>query len=166
MTLLAGLPGRHRSGRTLRADRPARPRVLLTLLAAVAAAAIAVTGCASGSSGGGGSAGNGGNGGATAAKVSLTFKVSHGTAAPFQHWTLRCDPAGGTHPAAAATCTSLLKLKSPFAAQNKHVNCPMILRSDRRIVVTGTWFGQKVHRVVLDGGCDLGLVTKLHQIFH
>ena len=157
MTLVAGISGRPRPGRTW------RPRVLLTALAALAAAAIAVTGCAAGSGGG---AGGGASGGAKPAKVSLAFKVTHGATGPaFRHWTLRCDPAGGTHPAAAATCASLLKLKDPFAPP-KHMNCPMILRTDRRIVVSGIWFGRKVHRVVLDGGCDMGLFTKLGQIFH
>jgi Subtilisin inhibitor-like len=167
MTLHAVPPGQLRSRRTSRAGRPVRPRALMTMMAAVAAAAIAVTGCASGSSGGGASNGGSGSDGSAPAKVSLTFQVTHGAGSPaFQHWTLHCDPAGGTHPAPAATCASLLKLKNPFAPQNKHMNCPMILRSDRRIVVTGSWFGQKVHRVVLDGGCDLGLYAKLHQIFH
>lgn len=166
MTLHAGLPGPGRTGQARRCRGRRQPgRLRLMLLAGLAAAAIAVTGCASGSSGGGAS--NGGSGGGrTPAKVSLMFQVTHGKGPAVQHWTLRCEPAGGTHPAATATCASLLKLKNPFAPQNKHVNCPMILRSDRRIVVTGTWFGQKVHRVVLDGGCDLGLYTKLHQIFH
>ncbi len=144
---------------TALAGMPSRRYRLPAMLAALAAATIAVAGCSSGS---GGSAG----GGAAPAKVSLTFQVRHGSGPAFQHWTLRCEPSGGTHPAASATCASLLKLKNPFAPANKHMNCPMILRSDRRIEVSGVWFGKKVHRVVLDGGCDMGLFSKLHQIFH
>jgi hypothetical protein len=41
----------------------------------------------------------------------------------------------------------------------------MILRSNRRIVVTGTWFGTKVHRLLVDGGCDMTLFSKLDRIF-
>lgn len=144
MTPLAGFPG--------------RSRLALTVLAVLAAAAIAVTGCSSSGSGGT-------NAGAKPAKVSLAFRVTHGSGPAFRHWTLRCEPSGGTHQDAAATCAALLKLKNPFAPP-KPMNCPMILRSDRRIVVTGVWFGQKVHRVVLDGGCDMGLFSKLGQIFH
>ena len=151
MTLPAGISGRPHQARS------SRPPVLLAALAALAAAAIAVTGCASSGSGGGGTA--------KPAKVSLTFQVTHGSGPAFQHWTLRCDPAGGTHPAASATCASLLTLKDPFAPP-KRMNCPMILRTDRRIVVNGVWFGKEVHRVILDGGCDMALFTKLHQIFH
>lgn len=143
---------------------PGRPRVLLIVLTALTAAGIAVTGCASSGSGGG-TGGSGGGASATPAKVSLTFRVTHGSGPAFQHWTLHCDPPGGTHPAAAATCTALLKLKNPFAPP-KHANCPMIVHSDRRITVNGTWFGKKVHRVIADGGCDLRLFTKLDQIFH
>ena len=42
----------------------------------------------------------------------------------------------------------------------------MILRSDQKILVTGTWLGKSVHRIVLDGGCDLVLFSKLHKILN
>jgi Subtilisin inhibitor-like len=178
MIPLAGLPGVPRSvlprsgprpsGPRRSAPRPSGPlssgrrRVRLAMLTPLAAAAIAVTGCAASGSAGGGS---GAGGGAAPAKVSLAFQVRHGSGPTVRHWTLRCEPSGGTHPAAAATCAALLRMKNPFAPP-KHMNCPMILRSDRRIVVSGTWFGKKVHRVILDGGCDLRLFAKLGQIFH
>lgn len=134
--------------------------------AAVAAACIAVTSCAAAGSGASNGSGGSSDSAGAPAKVSLTFRVTHGSGPAVQHWTLRCEPAGGTHQAAETTCASLLRLKNPFASPDRHMNCPMILASDRRLVVTGTWFGKKVHRVILDGGCDLRLFTKLHQIFH
>lgn len=144
-----------------------RQRTLGHLLAALAAVCIAVTGCAaSGSGASAGSGGSGGDAGSAAAKVSLDFRVTHGSGPAVQHWTLRCEPPGGTHPAPSATCAALLRLKNPFSPPDRHMNCPMIRLSDRRIVVSGTWFGKKVHRVILDGGCDVGLFTRLHQIFH
>jgi hypothetical protein len=97
---------------------------------------------------------------AAQAKVALSFTVS-GPNTATAHWTLRCDPPGGTEPDAAAACAALLRLKQPFIIQPRHIMCPMIMPSARRIVVTGTWFGQKVHRIVVDGGCDLGLFGTL-----
>ena len=41
----------------------------------------------------------------------------------------------------------------------------MIMVSSRQIVVTGTWFGQKVDRVIIDGECDLGLAPALEAAF-
>jgi len=58
----------------------------------------------------------------------------------------------------------LLKLKSPFAPIAKEKNCPMLLLSNKKILVTGTWFGVKVHRLVVDGGCDMALFDSLNKI--
>jgi len=41
----------------------------------------------------------------------------------------------------------------------------MLLLSNRKIVVTGTWFGVRVHRIVVDGGCDIALFSKLDKLF-
>ncbi len=136
-----------------------KSRTCANLLAGLAAAAVALAPAACSSS-----AGQGGT--APTAKVALTFKVNHGPGTPVvRHWTLSCEPAGGTRPNAATACSALLKLKNPFAPRSKAIACPMILRSDRKIIVTGTWFGTKVHRLVMDGGCDLALFSKLGKIF-
>jgi hypothetical protein len=42
----------------------------------------------------------------------------------------------------------------------------MLLRSNKKIVVTGTWFGITVHRIVVDGGCDVALFDSLNKIIH
>jgi hypothetical protein len=127
------------------------------LLAAIAAGAVALAGC---------SAASGPGGGGPPAKVALTFVLSDGPGKPvIRHWRLSCEPAGGTRPGAAVACAALLKLNKPFAPLPKGIACPMILRSDRKIVVTGTWFGTKVHRFVVDGGCDMTLFSKLDRIF-
>jgi len=130
------------------------------LLAGVATALMAVVaGC-------GAAAAPGAQGGSGAtAKVMLKFDLTGGPGEA-KHWTLNCEPTGGTHPDPAATCAALLKLKSPFAPRSKQMACPMIMRSDRKIVVTGIWLGHTVHRVVLDGSCDLDLFGTLDQIVH
>jgi len=130
------------------------------LLAALAAAAMTLAGCSSATSAGG----NPGTG--RHAKVSLTFQVNSGRGTPvLKHWTLTCEPSGGSQANAASACAALLKLKNPFAPLPSAVACPMILLSNKKIVVTGTWFGTRVHRVVVDGGCDMALFSKLNKLF-
>ena len=127
------------------------------LLAGLAAAAFALAGCSSPTSP---------EGQATHAKVVLFFKVNNGPGTPVtSSWTLNCNPAAGTRPGAAAACTALLKLQNPFAPLPSGVACPMILLSNKQIVVTGRWFGTRVHRVVVDGGCDMALFSKLSKLF-
>ncbi len=127
------------------------------LLAGLAAAAVALAGCSSGAST---------DGTSINAKVALTFKLNTGPGTPvIKHWTLTCEPAGGSQPDASAACAALIKLTRPFAPHHQGVACPMILRSNRRILVTGTWLGTNVHRLVVDGGCDLALFTRLDKIF-
>jgi hypothetical protein len=131
-----------------------------------AACAIAVAGCGTQLAPGSGSAGSGGAGGSkpAPAKATLTFTIIG--SGPVKHWTLRCDPPGGTHPDPAATCRTLMRVKNPFAPPAKHIMCPMIMVSDKQIKVTGTWFGSKVNRVLVDGGCDLTIFNKLNPVIH
>jgi len=138
---------------------PARFRLVAG--AAVGAAVIALAGCGTAASGPGA-----GNPPTQAAKVSLAITVTNGPGSKPVHWTLRCDPPGGTHPDPARTCRVLLAVKDPFAPRPIHVMCPMIMESSRQAVVTGTWFGRPINRVVIDGGCDIGLWSKIGPIFY
>ena len=126
------------------------------LFAGIVVGALAVAGCSSGT----GSHAHGGS-----AKVALKFQVKGVAAGHGTPKTLTCEPAGGNQPAAAAACTVLLKLKkNPFAPIAGATNCPMLLRSNKKILVTGTWFGVTVHRLVVDGGCDIALFDSLNKI--
>jgi hypothetical protein len=100
-----------------------------------------------------------------APKVSLDIKVS-GSNITTKHWTLQCDPAGGTHPDAAAACNTLLKAKSPFAPVPKGVMCPMIMAGTRTAIVKGTYFGQHIDTTFTQGGCQLARWAKVGQIFN
>jgi hypothetical protein len=131
------------------------------LLVAIVVGALAVAGCSSATRSTG-STGPHAHGGP--AKVSLTFQVKGDAGGQGKAKTLTCDPAGGSQPAAASACSVLLKLKSPFAPIAKERNCPMLLLSNKKILVTGTWFGVKVHRLVVDGGCDMALFDSLNKI--
>ena len=98
-----------------------------------------------------------------AAKGTLTVQTVN-TTAP-RHWTLRCDPVGGTAPNAAATCKALSSIKQAFDPAAHPVMCPMIMADAGRATVTGIYFGQRIHESVVDGGCDLSRWGKLKQVF-
>jgi Subtilisin inhibitor-like len=105
-------------------------------------------------------------GSAAPPKVSLDIRVSGGPGKPTEHWTLQCDPAGGTHPDPAQACAVLLKAKTPFAAPTKGVECPMILASSKTATVKGVYFGQHVDTTFVQGGCQLARWAKIGQIFN
>jgi hypothetical protein len=100
-------------------------------------------------------------------KVSLDIKITGGTGKAEQ-WTLRCDPAGGTHPHAAQACRVLLGAKDPFApaSHGRGLMCPMILASTRVARVTGTYFGHQVNTTFAQGGCQEARWAKIGQIFY
>ena len=103
---------------------------------------------------------------AAAAKVSLDITVTTTPGAPTKHWTLRCDPAGGSHPDPAAACAVLLKAKAPFAAPAKGIMCPMIRVGTKTAIVKGTYFGRHVDTTFMPGGCGLPLWHEIGAIFN
>lgn len=135
--------------------RPMRGRA--AAIAAVSLTAIAATAC--------GSAAAPGTAGSTAAKGSLDLTVTSYPGATPKHWTLRCDPPGGTHPDPASACRVLMAVKDPFAPVPVHVACPMIVVSGKKATVTGTWFGKSVNITLSDGGCTLSRWVKFGKIF-
>lgn len=133
--------------------------------AGIAIAGLALTACGSvAAPSGSGSSGSAASSPAAAPKASLTITVLNGPDRKISHWTLQCDPAGGTHPDATGACAALLALKNPFAPIRAGQDCPMILASARRVTFVGTWFGAKVDATIIDGGCDLANWSKLGQV--
>jgi Subtilisin inhibitor-like len=134
----------------------------------VAACAATVTACGSASSGPSAGAGSPAGSSAAAPKVSLSITVSSAPGSPAQHWTLTCDPVGGTHPDPAAACEDLFRVKTPFAdqPQPKGLACPMILASSKEVTIKGTYFGQPVNTTLRDGGCQLSRWAQLGQIIN
>ena len=145
----------------LRARKGAR-YLLIAAMCAVTATACGSVAAGSSSAAGAGTSGTT----ASAPKVSLDITVTGKPGTRPEHWTLRCDPPGGTHPDPAAACRVLLAAKSPFAPLVKHVECPMILASSKKATIKGTWFGKKVDSVLVDGGCTMARWTKIGQIFN
>jgi hypothetical protein len=137
--------------------------------AGIAIAGLALVGCGSVAAPSGGGSGSGSASGsssspAAAPKASLTITVLNGPDKKISHWTLSCDPAGGTHPDPAKACAALEAIKNPFAQVRTGQDCPMILASSRRATFVGTWFGAKVDRTIIDGGCDLANWSKIGQV--
>jgi hypothetical protein len=98
--------------------------------------------------------------------VSLDITVSTTPNAPSKHWTLQCEPAGGTHPNPAAACAVLLKVKNPFAPLPKGIMCPMIRVGTKTAIVKGTYFGKHIDAKLSPGGCQLAQWEKIGQIFN
>ncbi len=144
---------------------PHRYRMIVTRGMAATACAVLAAACGSTAAPGAGS-GSGSASTTSAAKISLTvtFAASPTTAA--RHYTLKCEPAGGTAPDTVTACSKLLKSKNLFGPKPAHVMCPMILASAGRATVSGTYLGKKVHETVLDGGCDLARYQQLQLIFN
>jgi len=130
------------------------------LIAVICAAAATACGSKPAPSGGAASAP------APAPKVSLDITVSTTPNAPVKHWTLKCEPTGGTHPNPAAACAVLLKAKNPFAPLPKGIMCPMIRVGTKTAIVKGTYFGKHVDTKFTPGGCDLAKWNQVGQIFN
>lgn len=132
----------------------ARSGARYLLIAAVCAAAATACGTAAAPAGS-----------PAPAKVSLDIKVTGGSGGA-HHWTLQCDPVGGSHPNAAAACAILLKAKDPFVALQKGIMCPNIPVNAPMAEVSGIYFGQHVHTTITQGGCDGARWAKIGQIFY
>jgi Subtilisin inhibitor-like len=74
----------------------------------------------------------------------LTIMVDDGAGVK-SHWTLTCDPPGGTHPDPAAACRALqangAKALPPV---RKDVACTEVYGGAQTASVAGTWQGQRV----------------------
>ena len=139
--------------------RQSRASGWFLLLAAVIAGLLALAGC--------GTVPHPGGRGGTAtprSSVVLAFAVRSRPGAVPRRATLRCDPPGGTVRDPVSACARLTKLRRPFAPRPPHTICPMIMMGTGQITVTGTWFGQPVRRVVVEGGCDIALYAVLTGI--
>ena len=148
--------------------RPGARYLLIALIAG--GCAIAATACgttpAPSSASSASSASSPSSAPATPPKVSLDITVSSAPGKLPKHWTLRCDPTGGTHPNAAAACAVLLKTSNPFASVPKNVMCPMIRVGTKTAKVEGTYFGKPVDKTFTPGGCTGAEWAKLGQIFN
>ena len=135
------------------------------MLVAACGSAAAPDSGAAGSSSSSPTAGSSGPATTATAKISLDVDFSGSPTTPAAHYTLRCDPAGGTVTDPATACARLMRGTSLFGPLPAHVECPMIMANAGRATVTGSYLGRPVHESVVDGGCDLSRWAKLKQVF-
>jgi hypothetical protein len=106
----------------------------MRLVAALSFAALALAACGSGSAG-------------TAARTSLTitFWDEGPDASKPRRWTLRCSPAGGTHPRAAVACRRLAAGgMALFAPVPRGAVCTEIYGGPQTARVVGALDGRRV----------------------
>jgi hypothetical protein len=99
------------------------------------------------------------------AKVALDVTFAATPGSPARHYTLFCEPAGGTTPDPAVACTKLLTGDDIFAPRPLRVACPMVMDGIGRATITGTYFGRHEYMIIVNGGCDLVRWTELKAIF-
>jgi len=90
--------------------------------------------------------------------------VSDDGAGKTETWTLTCDPAGGTHPDAAAACAALASDKGAKAipAVAKDMMCTQQYGGPQTAKITGTWKGQAVNASFSrTNGCEISRWTAL-----
>jgi hypothetical protein len=99
--------------------------------------------------------------------VAVDVSIFHKEGGPGPtHWTLRCQPAGGTAPDPAAACKALFRVRKALNQLKKPIMCPMIILSAEQIVLKGKLFGKPVNRVISDGGCDVNIFNSLKNTFY
>ena len=79
---------------------------------------------------------------------------------------LRCNPAGGTVPRAAAACRRLAGLNRPFAPVPKDTACTQIYGGPQEARVTGTFGGRRVWVTFRrTDGCEIGRWNRVAFLF-
>jgi len=84
-----------------------------------------------------------------------------GSEAP-ERWTLRCDPAGGTMPRAAAVCRQLNAMTKPFVRRAKNLVCTDQYGGPQQAVIAGTLRGDRVWVLIgMRNGCEISRAKRL-----
>ena len=98
--------------------------------------------------------------------VSLAIEVRPGANASARHWTLTCDPAGGTLPHPATACAALAGVSDPFAPVRRGIMCPMIYGGPQTATIEGTWHGTSVHATFSRvDGCQTARWSRIGAVF-
>ena len=81
---------------------------------------------------------------------------------PPRKWTLRCGPAGGTHPQALAACRKLGTMISPFAPVRKDVACTDQYGGPQVALITGSFRGRTIWVLLQNrNGCEIARFKRL-----
>ena len=125
----------------------------------VAVAASLVVGCGSAASATGGS-----NADETSLRISFWSEGNDEsrTSDKPKQWTLRCDPAGGTHPQHADACRKLKAQSQPFRPLRKDLQCTQQYGGPQEAVISGTYQGRPVFASLsLTDGCRIARFKRL-----
>ena len=94
--------------------------------------------------------------------LTITFWPDGRDAGDSKQWTLRCSPAGGTLPRAAATCGRLLAMTKPFAPARKNLVCTDIFGGPQQALIAGRYKGERIWtQLGLRNGCQIARAKKL-----
>jgi len=128
-----------------------------------AAAMLAAVGCGSASSAPARATGTTAAAATPAASsLTVTYWPQGAQAGGSKRWTLRCGPAGGNLPRAAAACTRLAGLRAPFAPLPKDVMCTQVYGGPQQALVAGTYRGRSVSaQLSMRDGCEIERFQKL-----
>lgn len=86
----------------------------------------------------------------------LTVKVQASAKAPARTWVLNCDPPGGDHPAAQASCQAIAKAPDVFKPTPADRICTEIYGGPEIATVSGTWRGKPVSsKFTRLNGCEI-----------
>ncbi|GAB2868268.1 SSI family serine proteinase inhibitor [Actinocorallia aurea] len=104
---------------------------------------------------------------AAAAGDQLTITLKKAPNAQEETWTLTCDPAGGTHPAAAKACAQLAAGGADvFAPLPADAACTDGYGGPEQGTVTGTWNGAAVNASYSrKDGCEIERWEKVSELF-
>jgi hypothetical protein len=89
-----------------------------------------------------------------------------GTSGARHHWTLHCDPAGGTVPRPARACSRLATQPRPFAPVPRNALCTAIYGGPAVALVTGTYRGRRIWtRFQRRNGCEIARWGRVGFLF-
>jgi Subtilisin inhibitor-like len=87
--------------------------------------------------------------------VELWISLHDSPSSPVLHWTLTCQPNGGTLPGPGRACGQLQGINRPFGPMATGVMCPMIDFGSQTASVTGYWYGSWISvRLSRSDGCQ------------
>ncbi len=96
-------------------------------------------------------------------KINVTYVAQDG--ASTKHWTLLCNPTGGTHKSAKKACVVLLKVKDPFKPSDPDLMCTQQYGGPESARVQGIWSGKKIRADFSKiNGCEIDRWQKVQAL--
>jgi hypothetical protein len=98
-----------------------------------------------------------------ATTLAIVATPAHGAA---RQWSLACTPARGSLPHAAAACSRLARLRTPFAPTPLGEACSQVFGGPEVARVSGTFRGRPVQATFTRrNGCEIARWNRLRFLF-